>query len=110
MSPSKEKLVNVRGQNYYVRYHHISPHKKNVSNAHDLITSNWQEAVIDGQVTTLTDDVVGCTRCDLEALGEVGKIISSGFSFCCTKDNFSRKTGRDIALGRAIKSLEKKLG
>ena len=36
-------------------------------------------------------------------------ITVTGKSICCLEDNYNRKVGADIALGRAIKELEVKL-
>lgn len=45
----------------------------------------------------------GLTVCEIVD-GE--EIVARGFAFCSSKDQFCRKTGRMISLGRALKSLE----
>jgi hypothetical protein len=37
---------------------------------------------------------------------DTGIVFARGVSFCNPKDQFSKKTGRAIALGRAVKAIE----
>ncbi len=43
-----------------------------------------------------------------QVLATDGTVIAEGDAICRPEDQFSRKIGRDISLGRALKSLEQK--
>lgn len=62
------------------------------------------------------DEWGNCKRCVPSSCGgiticriideDTKEIIAWGISFCSPRDNFSRKTGRAIAEGRALKAIE----
>jgi hypothetical protein len=41
---------------------------------------------------------------DGEQVDTVPRVIGTGIAYCHLNDNFNRKIGRDIALGRALKN------
>jgi len=47
----------------------------------------------------------GMTECDLVD-PESGTVIVTGYAHCSILDTFNKRIGRDISLGRAIKSLK----
>lgn len=47
----------------------------------------------------------GVTICDI--FDEEGNCLSTGMAICSPLDNFNKKIGRDISLGRALKELRK---
>lgn len=47
----------------------------------------------------------GVTCCQLERADR--SVASIGYAFCSINDNFNKKVGRAVALGRAIRELEK---
>ncbi len=68
-----------------------------------------QKALIDGQIEAYdgpigNEDLFnGLTVCEIVDNGEV---LARGFAFCSSKDQFNRKVGRQISLGRAIRELK----
>lgn len=73
------------------------------------IIDEWiQDAVELGQILPETDElginIWYATRCLIE--DKEGNAIAVGYSFCSPKDQFSRKLGRQIAQGRALRRLE----
>jgi len=59
-----------------------------------------QEAVGGGKI----DEKGGFT--EISVLSKEGKFLSGGKSVCSNKDNYDKKMGVKIALGRAIANLE----
>ena len=49
----------------------------------------------------------GVTVCQLER--EDRSVASVGYAFCSDNDNFNKKTGRNIALARAIQWVNRKV-
>lgn len=40
---------------------------------------------------------------EVEIRDELGRLVGSGYAACCALDNYNRKLGVKIALGRALK-------
>jgi len=55
------------------------------------------------QKRQVPDTVQVITRCCIK--NNKGEVVSRGFAFCSDKDQFSKKLGRNIALGRALKNM-----
>lgn len=47
--------------------------------------------------------VGGVTVCNI--VNEAGESVAGGVAKCCDRDNFNKRIGRDISLGRALKNL-----
>ena len=88
------------------RFHHIHLNDPRRTDATSVIYNVFGEACKWGAVKRhyhgIAPDLCGVTVCEIK---EDDEVLSVGYAFCSSADQFSRKKGRAIAEGRARANL-----
>lgn len=113
--------INVDGKEYRLQFRHIHFGQDiGVEACAERLTDVFREAFKAGQVKLHAyyeehDDEMftpciiaislnGATVCYVE--DEDRNVLSTGYSFCSVNDQFDKKRGRQIAMGRALRGLK----
>jgi len=103
--------IDINGRELRAKFYHSQRDKKDPREP----VFDWEQAaqcalqegqidIYDGPIGN-EDPFNGLTVCEIV---DHDVILARGFAFCSSRDQFCRKTGRQVSLGRALKDLARK--
>ena len=99
MTSGATQLAELKEAGYKVAVSHLRRYEATpaVETAEGIRLPNWEHRIV---------PTGGVTRVEITWPDDPEKLLATGVAYCCDRDNYNRKLGLTIAVGRARKALE----